>query len=225
MLIILVFKYNFCIFEPIMEANLALFGVSALSGMTGAILAQIVAAVNNYFTDNRKHNFEVNNQFQNRKIEIGENYYYMNGEMMAVIRKNIEFWKNFNTSRGEASLESLKREVKQFTARLDKLNAENWKYDLITLYFNVSFTPDEIQAVNAQSRKLDLAILDLAGRLKSAVPEEKDALLGKYALAVFDMCSHYEAVYAKLEQDKNVIRDELLKDYGVNRKRPAGRVA
>ncbi|MCO5947698.1 hypothetical protein [Mucilaginibacter flavidus] len=198
-----------------METNLALFGVSALSGMTGAILAQIVAAINNYFTDNRKHNFEVNNQFQNRKIEIGENFYYMNGEMMAVIRKNIEFWKNFNTSRGEASLESLKTEVKQFTAHLDKLNAENWKYNLITLYFNVSFTPNEIQAVNAQSRKLHLNILDLTGRLKNAVPEEKEAILGKYAMAVFDMCNHYEAVYAKLEQDKNVIRNELLKDYGV----------
>jgi len=202
-----------------MEANLTLIGVSALSGMTGAILAQIVAAVNNYFTDKRKHAFELDNQYRTKKIEIGENYYYMNGEMMDVIRKNIEFWKNFNTSRGEASLESLKREVKQFTAHLDKLNAENLKYNLITLYFNVSFTPNEMQTVNAQSRKLDLAILDLAGQLKNAVPEEKEALLGKYALAVFDMCSHYEAVYAKLEQDKNIIRDELLKDFGAKQKK------
>jgi hypothetical protein len=139
----------------------------------------------------------------------------MNGEMMAVIRKNIEFWKNFNTSRGEASLESLKKEVKQFTAHLEKLNSENWKYNLITLYFKVSFTPDEMQAVNAQSRKLHLDILDLATRLRNAAPEEKEALLGKYATAVFDMCSHYEAVYEKLDHDKNVIRDELLRDYGV----------
>jgi len=198
-----------------MEANLTLIGVSALSGLTGAILAQIVAAVNSYFTDKRKHSFEVDNQYRNKKIEIGENYYYMNGEMMAVIRKYIEFWKNFNTSRGKASLESLKTEANLFTARLEKLNSENWKYNLITLYFKVAFTPDHMQAVNAQSRKLQLATLDLAGRLKSATGEEKENLLGKYAVAVFDMCSHYEAIYEKLDLDKNVIREELLKDYGV----------
>ena len=186
-----------------------MIAVSAFSGMAGALLSQAIAAVNTYFTDKRKQAADLQNQYRNKKIEIGENFYYISGEIMTVLRKNISFWKNWHTSRSEASIAALNKELVKFTAALDKLYAENWKYNLVSLYFTVSFDPAELSESNALSQKYYLSVLDKGSAIKQAREEDKEALLGDYAFAVFDMCAHYEEIYRKIVTDRAGVKAAL----------------
>jgi predicted GIY-YIG superfamily endonuclease len=49
---------------------------------------------------------------------------------------------------------------------MEKLDAENSKFNLISLYFSVSFTTEEVVLSNAKSREFYLKYLDLAERIK-----------------------------------------------------------
>ena len=142
-----------------MAENLVLIELSAFSGLAGALLTQIIVAANTYFTDKRKQAFELKNLYRNKKVEIGENFYYVTGEKMALIKKNIRYWKNWNDSRLEASIMFLQKELTRLNRDMEKLDAENWKYNLIHLYFDVSFTDDEIIASNEKTHRLYLKAL------------------------------------------------------------------
>jgi hypothetical protein len=196
-----------------MTDNTTLIQVSAFSGLAGAFLTQLITVGNNYLTDKRKQLNEVGNQYRDKKVEIGENFYYITGEKLASIRKNINYWKNWNNSRTEASLEFLYKETFRFNAYMEKLNADNWKFNLISLYFNVSFTNNEVAKSNARSHQLYISYLDLAERIRKSEGDEKEKLYQRYAIVVFDMCSHYEMIYTKLENDMDIIKNQLLFEF------------
>lgn len=199
-----------------MQDSHVLIEVSAFSGLAGAILTQLITTLNNYLGDKRKEQLELRASYRTKKIEIGENFYYVQGEIMAVIKKNIAFWHDWNDGRSQASLEALNKEVSKFTAYMEKLYTENWKYNLIGLYFPVSLTGTEVMESNATSQKYRLSVLDIATAIKSAGPEERGQLYEQYALVIFDMCSHYERLYDRMEQDRMTVKTELLHDFSVS---------
>ena len=196
-----------------MADNLTLVTVSAFSGLAGSLFTQLINLVNTYFTDKRKQSFELDTQFRNKKIEIGESFFFITGEKMTAIKKNIGFWKNGNKSRTDKSLEFLYKETFKFNAYMEKLNADNWKFNLIGLYFDVSFTNEEVERSNERSHELYLSYLDLAERIRKTATEEKEQLFQRYAIVVFDMCNHYEEIYKRLEYDMTVVRTQLLGEF------------
>ena len=196
-----------------MADNSTLLAVSAFSGLAGALLTQLITFANTYFTDKRKQSFEVSTQLRNKKMEIGENFIFITGEKMAAIRKNIGFWKNGNKSRTDKSLEFLYRETARFNAYMEKLNADNWKFNLISLYFDISFTNEEVARSNERSHELYLTYLDLAERIRKAEGHEKEQLFQRYAIVVFDMCSHYEEIYKRLQRDIAIVGKQLLAEF------------
>ena len=196
-----------------MADNSTLVAVSAFSGLAGALFTQLINWANTYFTDKRKQSFEVNTQFRNKKIEIGESFFFITGEKMTAIKKNIGFWKNGNKSRTDKSLEFLYKETFKFNAYMEKLNTDNWKFNLISLYFDVSFTNEEAERSNERSHELYLSYLDLAERIRKAEGAGKEQLFQRYALVVFDMCSHYEEIYKRMEHDMAVVRTLLLAEF------------
>lgn len=190
-----------------------LLQVSAFSGLAGALLTQLITAANGYFTDKRKRSTELKNQFRNRKVEIGESFYYMTGEKLAMVRKNIRYWKNWNDSRSEASSEFLNAELKKLNAYIDKLDAENWKYALINLYFEVRLTNNEVSANNTISHNFYLKILDTTYKIKQANDADKEELYKEYAITVFDLCAHYEDICQKMNQDMETVKHALRQDF------------
>jgi Mor family transcriptional regulator len=199
-----------------MQDQHILIVVSAFSGLAGALLTQLITTFNGYLVDKRKARLEVSASYRNKRIEIGENFYFVHGEIMSVIKKNITFWQNWNNGRSAASLEALSKEVSQFTAYMEKLYAENWKYNLISLYFPITFAATEVIESNAISKKYQLSVLDVTAAIKNATPDDQDALYKKYALIIFDMCSHYERLYDKMEQDRAIVKAELLADFSAS---------
>ncbi len=199
-----------------MADNLILLEVSAFSGLAGALFTQVISAVNTYFIDRRKQTAEVRSQHRAKKIEIGESFYYITGEKMACINKNIRYWKNWNNSRSEASLDFLNKETSQFNSYMEQLNADNWKYNLISLYFNVSFTNDEVVKSNARSHQLYLLYLDLAEKIRMSEDDIKtEELHQRFAVTVYEMCSHYEEIYARLKHDSETVKTQLLNEFAV----------
>ncbi|WP_345954253.1 hypothetical protein [Mucilaginibacter sp. PAMB04168] len=196
-----------------MAANNMLIEVSAYAGFAGALLTQIINATIIYFTDKRKYRTEVKNLYRDKKIDIGENFYYLSGESMTMLKKSITFWKNRSNAQSEMSLAFLNKERKKIEEQTLKLNSENWRYNLISLYFNVSLSFSDVQEYNAKAQSCFLKILDLADRLNKAGEEEKDLLCGVYAVHVFDLCSLYEDMYKRIEKDTNVVRDELREEF------------
>ncbi|WCT13750.1 hypothetical protein [Mucilaginibacter jinjuensis] len=198
-----------------MADNSTLIAISAFSGLAGALLTQMISGLFAYFSERRKYNNGVRDLHRAKKIEIGENFYYITGEKMTIVKKNIGYWKNWNNSRSEASLDYLKKEMITFKAYIDKLNEENWKYNLISLYYNVSFTSSEVLEANEQSHLYYLSVLDLMDKIKKANGDETEVLYQQYAIAIFDMCAHYENVYEKMKEDMNIVKNQLLTDFGL----------
>jgi hypothetical protein len=195
-----------------MAANNMLIEVSAYAGLAGALLTQIINATVIYFTDKRKYRTEVKNLYRSKKIDIGENFYYMSGENMAMLQKSITFWKNRNNARSEMSLTFLHKERNKMEEQTQKLYSENWRYNLINLYFNVSLSFSDVQEYNAKAQSCFLKILDLADQLSKGC-EEEEKLYGTYAVYIFDLCSLYEDMYKRIEIDMNVVKEELLGEF------------
>ncbi|WP_354432263.1 MULTISPECIES: hypothetical protein [unclassified Mucilaginibacter] len=195
------------------ESNSLLIQVSAFSGLIGALLTQGLTGLFSYVGDKRKANTELKSTFRNKQIDIAENFYFVTGEKMSIVKKNISYWKNYNNSRSEASLDFLGQEIKKLNAYIDKLDAENWKYNLIGLYFNVSLTNEAVIASNAKSKELYLLVLDLTDGIKHALKEEKNDLYELHNKAVVEMCNHYEHVYQKMCDDMMIVKSQLTKEF------------
>lgn len=198
-----------------MQENSTLIEVSAFSGLAGAILSQALSGIFAYLGDKRKSATELKSQYRNKKIEIAENFYYMTGETMTILRKSIEYWKDRSKLRSEASITFFNKEMKKLDAYMEKLNSENWKHTLISLYFDVSLSYKELIEANSKSHLLYLGLLDIADQIKEAKAESKDNLLGKYYVGIFDLCGQYDDIYSMLQKDMDSVKTELLRTFQV----------
>ena len=198
-----------------MADNAILLQVSAFSGLAGALLTQVFTGLFSYLGDKRKSAMALKDTFRNKQVEIAENFYFVTGEKMAVVKKNIGYWQNWNNSRSEASLGFLSKELAKLNAHMQQLDAENWKYNLISLYFDVSLTNDVLIASNDKSKVLYLKVLDITETLQHTLPESRSELYDLYDLAIADMCRHYEAVYKKMACDLDIVKTGLLDQFGL----------
>lgn len=196
-----------------MEVNSTLIQVSAFSGLIGALLTQCLTGLFNYIGDKRKSDTELKNAYRNKQVDIAENFYFVTGEKMAIVKKNIEYWKNYNNSRSESSLDFLNQEIVKLNAYMDKLDAENWKYNLVSLYFDVTLTNDQVIASNLKSKEQYLKVLDLREGIRHALEVEKNDLYGLYNEAIKEMCRHYEVVYSKMTEDMTVVKTSLISQF------------
>lgn len=198
-----------------MPDNNTLIAISAFSGLAGALLTQTMSGLFAYYSDKRKTAVSDKKEFRDKKVEIAEHFYFVTGETMTVLRKSINYYKNRNESRGDISLEYLHKERHKLDEYLDKLKQENWKQNLIGLYFEVSLSYPEIIEANSRSHSLFLQYLDLAEKLLAAAPTQKEGLYGRFNLIIFDLCMQYEAIYELLEKDMNRVKAELLEQFGL----------
>lgn len=187
-----------------------LIQVSAFSGLIGALLTQGLTGMFSYLSDKRKTNSELKKTYRDKKIEIAESFYFVNGEKMAIVKKNIEYWKNYHNARSEKSLDFLNQELNKMNAYMDELDKGNWKYNLINLYFDVSLSTEEIIASNLRSKELYLTVLDLTDAIKHALAESKSDLYELYEKAITDLCDHYEVIVKKMADDMYIVKSSLL---------------
>ena len=195
-----------------MPDSSTLIAVSAFSGLAGALLTQLMTGLFNYYGDKRKYRMEVKNAYRNKKIEIGENFYYLNGETMALLKKSIAYWKKRNKFSAQ-NMDYITKDIKRTEEQIVKIYAENWKYNLVNLYFDVKLSIDEINEENQKSHILYFKVREITEKIMDSVDEDKDLLYGQYSFCTYDLISQYESVYKMLEQDMNTVKDELLKDF------------
>lgn len=193
-----------------------LIAVSAFSGLAGAIITQALTGLFAYIGDKRKADIELKSQYRSKKVEIAENYYYVTGETMSILKKSIQLWKGRNIARSEASYKSMSEGLKEADVQLKKMNVDNWKHNLIGLYFDVSLAYDDLIAANNKSHELYLKVLDIEAKIRTADNErDRETYIGQFSMAIFDLCDQYEAVYSILAKDMNKVKAELLKGYHV----------
>jgi hypothetical protein len=192
------------------------FIVSAFSGLAGALITQALTGLFGYFGDKRKADTELKKEYRAKQVEIAENYYYVTGETMSILKKSVQLWKGRNIPRSEASYKSMTESLKQADAQLKQMNIDNWKHNLIGLYFNVSLSYDELIAANNKSHELYLKVLDIESRLRGADNgEDRELYYGQYSVAIFDLCSQYDAVYDILAGDMSKVKAELLSNFQI----------
>ncbi len=190
--------------------------VSAFSGLAGALISQALTGLFAYFGDKRKADTDLKNQYRNKQVEIAENYYYVTGETMSILKKSVQLWKRRNIQRSEASYKSMTDSLKDADIRLKQMNIDNWRHNLIGLYFNVTLSYDELIAANNKSHELYLKVLDVEAKIRNADDEpEKERYIGQYSVAIFDLCSQYDAVYDILAGDMSKVKAELLRNFQV----------
>ncbi|MBB5395129.1 hypothetical protein [Mucilaginibacter sp. AK015] len=193
--------------------NQTLVVLTAFAGLAGALLTQLLTGLFGYYTDKRKANLERANLYRAKQVEVAEQFYFMTGETMSVLRKSVEYWKDKNKQRSEASVAFFNGEMKRLDAYMEKLQAENWKQNLISLYFDVTLSYDRVIAANTRSHALYLGLLDTAERIGKADGEEKERLLGKYHLGLFDLCAQYDDIYKMLAGDMASVKTALLETF------------
>lgn len=188
--------------------------VSAFSGLAGALISQALTGLFAYFGDKRKTDIELKKEYRNKQVEIAENYYYVTGETMSILKKSIQLWKGRNIQRSEASYKSMTESLKEADTLLKQMNIDNWKHNLIGLYFNITLSYDELIAANNKSHELYLKVLDIESKLRSVDNEEdRERYLGQYSVSIFDLCSQYDAVYDILASDLSKVKTEVLKSF------------
>lgn len=199
-----------------MADNNMVIAISAFSGLAGSVLTQVISGTIAYFSDKRKQRSDVKMVYRNKKLEIGENFYYVTSEKVSLIRIHIQYWRKREFVRSAASLAFLNEEMKKLAKHLDRLNADSWKYNLINLYYSVSLTNHTLLESNASSQGYYLKFLDTIDEFKKAgEQEDKEELKARYALILFDMCRHYEDLCLRMEQDMTIVRDTLLSEFGM----------
>lgn len=193
--------------------NQTLVVLTAFAGLAGALLTQLLTGLFSYFGDKRKAKLERGNLYRAKQVEVAEQFYFMTGETMGVLRKSVEYWKDKNRQRSEASVAFFNGEMKRLDAYMEKLQAENWKQNLISLYFDVTLSYDRVIAANTRSHTLYLGLLDTAEQIGKAGGEEKERLLGKYHLGLFDLCAQYDDIYKMLASDMASVKTALLETF------------
>ncbi|MFD0763250.1 hypothetical protein ACFQZI_00195 [Mucilaginibacter lutimaris] len=166
-----------------------------------------------YLGDKRKSDTELKNTFRNKLVEITESFYFVTGEKMAIIKKNMGYWANYNTSRSGKSLDFLQQEISKLNGHMEKLDAKNWKSNLVELYFDVSLTSERVITTNLRSKELYLRVLDITEQIAHALPEEQTDLYRLRNDAVTDMLHHYDQVYHDMSVDMGIVKTGLLKQF------------
>jgi hypothetical protein len=166
-----------------------------------------------YVNDERKRKTELENQYRKKRLEIGENFYFVNGELMTMIRKNIDYWYNLRNDRNEQTLLSMKKEMDKLNSYQAQLHTDNWKYNLVGVYFEVPFEFDEIQQANRRSHQLCILVNDLGNKIREAGAGQQETLYKTYNIAIFDLCSHYEQVFLRMQGNMVAIKEQLLGEF------------
>lgn len=188
--------------------------ISAFSGLAGALITQALTGLFAYFGDKRKANIEIKKDYRAKQVEIAEHYYYVTGETMSILKKSIQLWKGRNIQRSEASYKSMTESLKEADARLKQMNVDNWRHNLIGLYFDVTLSYDELIVANNRSHDLYLKVLDMEESVRNAGnDEERERLVGQYSMGIFDLCSQYDTVYDILAKDMNKVKLKLLNSF------------
>jgi hypothetical protein len=187
---------------------------TALAGLAGALLTQLMTGLFSYVNDRRKQKAEVQMLYRGKKVEIGENFYFMNGELMAMIKKNIAYWRSKWDDRSETTLDFLRREMDRLDAYQAKLQAENWKYNLIGIYYTIPYSFHAMLEDNQRSHELYLEVLDFSERIKKALPAERGDFFKDYYAVVLALCNHYEKVYAGMEDNMATVKNAMLAEFG-----------
>ncbi|WPV00805.1 hypothetical protein SNE26_03380 [Mucilaginibacter sp. cycad4] len=195
-----------------MDKNFILL-IGALAGLTGALITQLFTGLFSYLNDMRKQRYELRNQFRLKRLDIGENFYFINTELLSMVRKNVDYWRNLWRDRNDETLAFMKREMGKLDAYQVKLRTENWKYNVVDVYFNLPFNISEMEKVNEISRKLYIAVIDIANKIQSIPAAEREELFKPYNIAVFNLCSHYEQVHDKISENILAVKAELLREF------------
>ncbi|MBD1364427.1 hypothetical protein IDJ77_11465 [Mucilaginibacter sp. ZT4R22] len=189
--------------------------LSAFSGLAGALLTQALTGTFQYFGDKRKVHNELKSTYRSKQIDIAESFYYVTGEKMAIIKKNIDYWQSRSNLISEASLTFLNKEMLKLNAYIEKLDSENWKCNLVGLYFDITLTNDQLIAHNDKSKSLYLKVLEITDQMQHSLPESKFDLYKLYADAVNEMCAHYEILYNRMSHDMNIVKKGLAAEFGL----------
>jgi len=179
------------------------------SGLAGAVLTQALTGIFAYHGDRRKENSTLKMTYRSKQIEIAESFYFVTGETMSIVKRNIEYWRDRGKPRSDASISFFKDEIKKLDDYFENLKATTWKHSLTGLYFNIEFSYSKLIAANTRSHAMYLRLMDLADRIKAAGGDEKNTLLGAYFTMIFDLCGEYENIYHLLEKDMDKVKNEL----------------
>jgi hypothetical protein len=196
-----------------METNNSIIWLSALSGLSGALLTQLMTGLFGYMSDRRKQKTELASQYRGKRTEIGENFYFMHGELMAMIKKNVAYWKNSEDFRSDATRLFLKQEMDRLDKLQIKLQTENWKYNLVGIYYDIPYTFPEMLDDNRVSHELYLSVLDHSENIRKTLPQERVELYPAFEHNVTQLIAHYENVYMRMEQNMNAVKKQLLQHF------------
>ncbi|PTQ95501.1 hypothetical protein C8P68_1056 [Mucilaginibacter yixingensis] len=192
-----------------MESN-QIAWLTSLAGLAGALLTQLMTGLFSYVNDRRKQQLDLQKDYRNKRTEIGENFYFMNGELMAMIKKNIAYWHTRLDYRSDAALNFLRQEMDRLDAYQTKLHNENWKYNLIGIYFDTPYDFGEMLEDNKRSHELYLKVLDQSDIIRRTLPQERDDLYPEYQAALKRLCEHYQLIYEKMGTNMKAVKSALV---------------
>lgn len=184
--------------------------LTGMAGLAGALLTQLLNGLFAYINDRRKQRLELQKTHRDKRTEIGENFYFMNGELMSMIKKNIAYWQTRLDYRSDAALNFLRQEMDRLDAYQTRLQNENWKYNLVGIYFETPYSFSEMLEDNKRSHELYLQVLDQSEVIRRTLPQERDDLYPAYQAALQRLCTHYQLIYERMGANMQAVKGVLV---------------
>lgn len=191
-----------------------LLALSALSGLAAALITQMMTGLFAHLNERRKRRNDLHDAYRAKKLDIGENYFFINGEMMDLVRKTISYWCNLRNEHDPATLSLMKKEMNRMENYQAKLFADNWRYNLVEIYFQIPFKSEHIRLANSRSRQLFIEVTDIANKIRLTEPGQSQILYQSYNVAILGLCAHYEELYIQIENNMTAVKKQLLAEFG-----------
>jgi len=185
--------------------------ISASSAIAGVVVTQIITAINNRKSDKRKYQFEATKAYLSRKIEVGEQFYYVTGENLTLKHALIHYVKTADLKSPKA-YEFISERYNQLYTDFEKVTEKNSLANLVNLYFDVKINFELALEAEKKLKNLFVNIHELNAEISvNTDPELTDVLIQKRTDEIEAYCAFADKQMELAKIDMKTVRREINK--------------
>lgn len=175
--------------------------VGAAGVIIGALITQVAAAINNYFSDKRKYNSEQRQALLIRKITIGEEFYALNGLAIQSLKKTLHYLETKDSLRNEDAVKYLEQCIIDRNNYLKSILQREKAHTAISLYYDIKTSFES-------SQDFENSYTEFVTRIKDIDAQSPDALQS-YINLNNQMINLLRSNILMIENDRKTIENEI----------------
>ena len=185
--------------------------IPAASAIIAVAVTQVITAINNRNSDNRKELAENRRSSIKRRIEIGENFYHMFRE------SQLNHYRQRNILRLERTIETaetnkyLSAQLNDINERSLKLMADTVLWNLTDIYFDIQSTGEITAKAVLKMTDLYTKRIELSSKFNNVSVDEQTSISLEFTSVSDEIINLLSEVLTRVENDLFVVKSELIR--------------